>query len=130
MTSYVQLRRGMDDCAPVSLHTDSSGTNDLCFSPDGRQIAAISKSGAVWLFATQNGELVWRGRVPAIGWSVTFTPDGKYLLTGDSDGVVRHWLVDPEQQRQLAESKLRNWTWDAEDERILRENGIDPGSRR
>jgi len=63
--------------------------------------------------------------VPAIGWSVVFSSDDRYLLTGDSDGVVRHWLVDPKDQRSLAEERLRAWTWDKEERRILDENGVD-----
>jgi len=124
MTSSVQLRRGIDDTSPLTLRTDSSGTNCIAFSPDGRHLAAFSRSGALWLFATADGQLVWRAEVPAIGWCVDFTPDGRHLLTGDSDGVVRYWLVDPDLQRALAEDRLRTWRWDAEDERILRENGV------
>ncbi|MCC7398082.1 MAG: protein kinase [Planctomycetes bacterium] len=124
LTSHLELRRGLDDPSPLALPTDSSGTNDVAFSPDGRYLAVMSNSGAVWLFRTGDGGLQWRAQVPAIGWCLAFSPDGRHLLTGDSDGVVRHWIVETSTQRELAEQRLLRWQWDEADLGILRENGI------
>jgi WD40 repeat protein len=87
--------------AMVTLPMSSTPVSRLCFSPDGTRIVAGQGifSGAS---AEPGAELkVWDARlekeVASIKLSgsridsVCFSPDGKLILTGGSDGVVRLW---------------------------------------
>lgn len=67
----------------------------LAASPDGRTLAAAGLQGAVALLDAMDlrplRNLVGPG-LPV--WSLAFTTDGKTLLTGGSDRVVRGWDVE------------------------------------
>ncbi len=64
----------------------------LATSPDGRRVAAAQIRGSVTLIDAATG----RVGVTLVGpglpvWSAAFTPDGKELLTGGGDRIVRRW---------------------------------------
>jgi len=64
----------------------------LAASPDGRRVAAAQIRGSVTLIDVATG----RVGVTLVGpglpvWSAAFTPDGKELLTGGGDRIVRRW---------------------------------------
>jgi WD40 repeat protein len=124
LTSEIALWRSGAEHPFAVLPTDSSKTAQFAFSPNGRFLGVISKSGAVWMHSTADGKLLWSSRVPAIGWSLAFSEDGAYLLTGDSDCVVRHWLVDPAAQTELARRQLADWRWTAEEAVTLADNEV------
>jgi cytochrome c len=64
----------------------------LAFTPDGARFAAASPRGAVSLFETATGKLVFTLNGPGLPvWSLAFTPDGRQLLTGGGDRIVRRW---------------------------------------
>ena len=79
--------------------------HSVCFSPDGKYVA-----GGVWgeylgepeirLWEAATGKVVWKavhsgaGPIAAcFAPCVTFTPDGKHLLSGGGDGTGRLWAV-------------------------------------
>jgi WD40 repeat protein len=65
----------------------------LAISPDGRTLAAaIRKEVKLWVVGTGELKRTLRGHGNWVG-SIAFTPDGKGLVSGDSDGVVRLWAL-------------------------------------
>lgn len=66
----------------------------LAVSPDGRYVAASSIRGAIALIDNASRKLERTLVGPGLpAWSVAFLPDGKWLLTGGTDRVVRRWNV-------------------------------------
>lgn len=67
----------------------------LAVSPDGARIAAAGLRGSVTLLSTRGlaRERVLQGPGLPV-WSVVFTPDGRTLLTGGADRLVRRWSVE------------------------------------
>jgi WD40 repeat protein/transcriptional regulator with XRE-family HTH domain len=85
------------------LHaSDRYGVNWVAFSPDGKMLASADGDGTMRLWNPGTGGLMATIRVTSVpagasgnaqyGVSaVAFSPDGKLLATGDTDGVVRRW---------------------------------------
>ncbi len=63
--------------------------NAVAFSPDGLRLAAVGDGGEAYLCDVQSGRVVQRltGHTAAVT-SVSFSPDGRWLATGDSEGTV------------------------------------------
>ncbi|MBX9582726.1 MAG: WD40 repeat domain-containing protein, partial [Gemmataceae bacterium] len=91
------------DGSVLHLGTERNPAGDLIagdLSPDGRWLATFGSSHLrgrvrVWDWAAPRGQArdIW---LPTADWHprvVTFTPDGKYLLTGGFDGTVLVWDV-------------------------------------
>ena len=72
--------------------TVPTGAGGLQFSPDGRRLAALGCCGAgavIEAWAARTGRELFRRRVPAE--SIAFSPDGRFLGVGTSDGnLVRY----------------------------------------
>lgn len=80
----------------VELPTQGGTVGQIAFSPDGTLVVATSSAnGAAFVSDARTGrvlhELDGGGRSPMFG--ATFSPDSKYLLTGNLDGVARLWDV-------------------------------------
>jgi WD40 repeat protein len=75
----------------------------VTFSPDGKQIAAGGRSGAIGIWQTADGEPVrqiaaHRLRIRSLGYS----PDGSKLMSAGEDGFVRCWnAITGEQEVEL-----------------------------
>jgi WD40 repeat protein len=65
------------------------------FNPDGTLVAVgIYGTGTVWLIATKTGEVLDHRQVSGLGCgSVAFSPDGRYLITPSTGGLVT-WPYD------------------------------------
>jgi cytochrome c len=64
----------------------------VALSPDGLTIAAASIGGTVAVIDRASGEVRFNLVGPGMPvWSLAFLPDGKELLTGGSDRVIRRW---------------------------------------
>jgi WD40 repeat protein len=70
--------------------------HSVAISPDGGLVAAAYRDEIVCLWDVQTGQLVkcvvgHKGGVRC----VAFTPDGKGLVSGSEDGILKHWDLGP-----------------------------------
>ena len=66
----------------------------IAYSPDGSQIAAAVTApggGVVTVFDSSTGMHEYSVRDGYLASAVTFTPDGRTLITGDGEGFARFW---------------------------------------
>ncbi|MDE0682738.1 MAG: sigma-70 family RNA polymerase sigma factor, partial [Candidatus Poribacteria bacterium] len=86
------------------LATLQRGSSELIFSPDDRtKTVAITSSGAIRLWNTETGDelvipihddlpLGFHHNVPTV-LAVAFSPDGRWLVSGTTEGEIRMWDV-------------------------------------
>jgi WD40 repeat protein len=69
--------------------------SEPAFSPDGRLVAVgIYGTGTVWLIDVTNGKVLDHKKVSDLGCgSVAFSPDGRYLITPSTGGLIT-WPYD------------------------------------
>lgn len=92
-----------DPTAPVllmTLDTSSFGSPNSVSVHSGVVAVAVESttktdSGEVWFFAAATGELLASVGVGALPDMVTFSPDGKYVVTADEGEPDSDYLVDP-----------------------------------
>jgi WD40 repeat protein len=67
----------------------------LAFNPDGSLVAVgVYGTGTVWLIATKTGKVLDHRKVSDLGCgSVAFSPDGRFLITPSTGGIVT-WPYD------------------------------------
>jgi WD40 repeat protein/serine/threonine protein kinase len=75
----------------------------VLFSPDSKTLVAGSRSRFVaWdVTSTQQKMVVWPDREQARTESLAFSPDGKILATGSSNGMIRLWNADGSQLQAI-----------------------------
>jgi WD40 repeat protein len=69
--------------------------SDPAFSPDGSLVAVgVYGSGTVWLVDVGSGKILDRKKISDLGCgSVAFSPDGRYLITPSTGGLIK-WPYD------------------------------------
>jgi WD40 repeat protein len=99
----------------VREYPDHQSTiSGLQWKPRVRQFASIAYGG-ITLWDPQQSEAVrrleWRGSSLVVAWS----PDGKYVATGDQDSTVHFWIIATGDDLQMSgyQTKVRELSWDA-----------------
>ncbi|MDE0086828.1 MAG: hypothetical protein OXU23_14005 [Candidatus Poribacteria bacterium] len=72
---------------------DQDRVNDIAFSPNGQKIATVNVFAVptVRLWNVNTGKHLQTLSHPVAIWSVSFSPDGKRIATGDNNGTIRLW---------------------------------------
>ena len=75
---------------PVTGITDYF--HSVAFNHDGRYIAGADLNHSLWIWDSRRQRLVakWLGHTSGV-WCVEFTPDGRGLISGGGDGMVKYW---------------------------------------
>jgi WD40 repeat protein len=78
-----------------SLDFDGGYVSQPAFSPDGRLVAVgIYGTGTVWLIDVHDGKIIDHKKVSDLGCgSVAFSPDGRFLITPSTGGLIT-WPYD------------------------------------
>jgi WD40 repeat protein len=90
-----------------------STVSDIVWRPGGKELTS-SAYGGVNVWSPDSDEPVrrfsWKGSVLRLAWS----PDGKYLATGDQDSTVHFWINATGQDLQMFgyPMKVRELAWD------------------
>ena len=86
------VRDGFSKVLPVTGSPDHFIS--VAFSPDGRYVAAGNFYNSIWIWDSRTHRLMakWRGHTN-IAWCMVFTADGKGLVSGGEDQMVKYWDV-------------------------------------
>jgi len=106
--ALIAMKEDSEHPAPRRLATDCQLLTYVAFSPDGKLLAAAggcpARFGEVCFFDPETGKLVTSRRVTHDTlFHGNFSPDGKTLAIGGSDGAVHFVPVDPELPEKSAE---------------------------
>lgn len=87
---------------------------DIAWSPSGDCIVAATYGGLTFRFPDQpdrQRKFEWKGSSLKIAWS----PNGKFIATGDQDSTVHFWDVDSGQDSQMSgyPTKVLPLTWNS-----------------
>ncbi len=97
----------------IREYPDANSTiTDIKWRYDGKQFAISAYNGVV-LYDPAEAEPLrrfeWQGSTLTLEWS----PDGKYIATGDQDSTVHFWIADTGEDLRMwgYETKVQELTW-------------------
>ena len=70
----------------------------VAFSDDGRWLVGVSPAGYLSVLQTQTWRLVNQIKLDSQLVTISFSPDSKHFVTGEDEGAVRLWEVEPLRQ--------------------------------
>lgn len=115
-------------------HPDTSFDTErrAVFSPDGQELLATGDKGQVHLWSINDGQLLRVLSVPTEKVVyVSFSPNGKLIITGDSQGRVFFWRRDIATEDNfvglyVASCEIGASYWISNDEVVLADKGSRP----
>ena len=102
---------------------------DAQFTPDGKQIVAAVRDGAVRVYDVATGATHEIGRAPSAPWALAISPDGSVAVTGGVVGEVIAWPIAGGKGKTLSEHgrMVSGLTFDPSGTRVLVERDSGPG---
>lgn len=109
----LQLRDSEGDLVRT-FEEHPSTVSDLAFGPGGREIATAAYNGVLRFSAVREKpvqRLEWKGSSLALAWS----PNGKYIATGDQDATVHFFYVGSGKNSMMSgyPFKVLELSWEA-----------------
>jgi WD40 repeat protein len=87
--------RQLIDFNPLQI----SGVYGAAFTTDSRRLALISPSGTIYTLDTETWQIVEEAKVDGTSLICgSYSPDGKWLVTGEDEGNLRLWQTNPLRQ--------------------------------
>ncbi len=92
----------------ATLSGFSAQVNDIAFGPKDNMVAAVSfdKKARIWFLDKLNSQPIVLNDQTDWVWSLAFSPDGEYLLTGGVGSAITFYPTNPERLAQLFCVKL------------------------
>lgn len=109
-----------------SVEAFNHGIFRVVFSPDDTLIAVVGEETKVWDVETGQRLLTLKDHSDAI-FDVAFSSDGRHLTTTSVDGTVRVHLLNLEELKELAKSRLTRWWTPDECQQFLHSPDCPPG---
>ena len=115
---YARLYRLDLSTEVLRLSGHIGGTPGVCFSPDGSRLASVGKDRTVRVWEAATGHTVWEAKdQPESGQGVTYSPDGRWLVTTTWDYekcVALVWDAGTGKRLLKLGTKVGGSTWSAQ----------------
>ena len=89
----------------------------LAFSPEGHYLAVGTRVG-LWLYEVETMAPVALWDTERGVFGVTFSPNGKWIATGDWDGLIKVWDLQQALCRAQIETEWNNFTFSSDSQQL------------
>lgn len=113
LDSTVSLWNFKDDRFELQqqLSGHSLGVVSVAISNDGEKIASSSLDSGLCIWKTETGQLLNQAALgPVDLWTVAFSPDDKYVISGSHEGKISLYSVETAQAEQVLDPQNGKFT--------------------